>query len=162
MSRRHETTEAPRTDATTPVGARGASSGRRGPSSGMSLARDRKGQGLVEFSLVMPLLLFLLLGIAEFGRAWMTRNILTGASREAVRIAAVQGGTSSALARANNILSSAGISGASVNLSDDGVAYGTCTVTVSYAFPVTVAGFLPGISGGTVLLSTSTSMRKEF
>jgi Flp pilus assembly protein TadG len=121
-----------------------------------------RGQSLVEFALVVPVFLLLLIGIAEFGRAWMTRNILTGASREAVRIAAVQGNTASALSRANNILSSAGISGASVNIADDGTPYGTCIVTVSYPFPVTVAGFLPGLRGTSVLLSTSTSMRKEF
>ena len=104
-----------------------------------------RGQSLVEFALVLPVFLLLLIGVAEFGRAWMTRNILTGASREAVRIAAVQGNTASALSRANNILSSAGISGASVNIADDGAPYGTCSVTVSYPFPISVAGFLPGL-----------------
>lgn len=130
-----------------------------------SMRRDDKsirGQSLVEFALVLPVLLFLLIGITEFGRAWMTRNILTGASREAARIAAIQGNTASALSRANTILSSAGISGASVNIADDGAPYGTCSVTVSYAFPVSVAGFLPGLRGTNVTLSTSTSMRKEF
>jgi len=121
-----------------------------------------RGQSLVEFALVLPVFLLLLIGIAEFGRAWMTRNILTGASREAVRIAAVQGNTASALSRANSILSSAGISGASVNIADDGAPYGTCSVTVSYAFPVSVAGFLPGLMGTNFTLSTSTTMRKEF
>lgn len=115
----------------------------------------------MEFALVLPVFLLLLIGIAEFGRAWMTRNILTGASREAARIAAVQGNAASALARADSILSSAGISGASVNIADDGAPYGTCSVTVSYVFPVCVAGFLPGL-GTNFTLSTSTSMRKEF
>jgi len=124
--------------------------------------RSIRGQSLVEFTLVLPVLLLLLIGIAEFGRAWMTRNILTGASREAVRIAAIEGNTASALSRANTILSSAGISGASVNIADDGAPYGTCSVTVSYAFPVSVAGFLPGLMGTNFTLSTSTSMRKEF
>ena len=121
-----------------------------------------RGQSLVEFALVLPVFLLLLIGVTEFGRAWMTRNILTGASREAVRIAAVQGNAATALSRANNILSSAGISGASVNIADDGTPYGTCSVTVSYPFPVSVAGFLPGLSGTSFTLSTSTTMRKEF
>jgi Flp pilus assembly protein TadG len=124
-----------------------------------------RGQSLVEFALVLPMLLLLLVGITEFGRAWMTRNILTGASREAVRIAAVQGNTGTALSRANSILSSAGISGASVNIADDGAPYGTCSVTVSYDFPVNAAGLLQmfGIlSGNGITLTTSTSMRKEF
>ena len=123
--------------------------------------RTCRGQSLVEFTLVLPMFLLLLIGIAEFGRAWMTRNILTGASREAVRIAAVQGNSVSALSRANGILASAGISGAAVNIADDGTPFGTCSVTVTYNFPVTVAGFLPGL-GRNFPLAASTTMRKEF
>jgi Flp pilus assembly protein TadG len=123
---------------------------------------SEKGQSILEFALVIPLFLLLLVGVAEFGRAWMTRNIMTGAAREAVRIAAVQGNAASAQARANNILSSAGISGASVVLNDDGVSYGTYAATVTYNFPVTVAGFLPGISGTSIPLTSTTSMRKEY
>ena len=116
----------------------------------------------MEFALVLPMFLLLLIGIAEFGRAWMTRNIMTGASREAVRVAAVQGNTASALSRANGILASAGISGALVNVADDGTPFGTCSVTVTYNFPVTIAGFLPGLGGSNFPLTASTTMRKEF
>ena len=55
--------------------------------------KNEKGQSLVEFALVVPLLLILVSGIEEFGRAWMTKNIMTGAAREAVRILAVQTGS---------------------------------------------------------------------
>ncbi|MBI5419075.1 MAG: pilus assembly protein [Deltaproteobacteria bacterium] len=116
----------------------------------------------MEFALVVPMFLLLLIGIAEFGRAWMTRNILTGASREAVRVAAVKGDGAAALSRANSVLASAGISGASVNLADDGAPFGTCSVSVSYAMPLAVSGFLPGLNGTSLTLSTSTSMRKEY
>jgi len=124
--------------------------------------RTCRGQSLVEFTLVLPMFLLLLIGIAEFGRAWMTRNIMTGASREAVRVAAVQGNSASALSRANGILASAGISGAAVNIADDGTPFGTCSVTVTYNFPVTIAGFLPGLGGTNFPLTASTTMRKEF
>lgn len=120
------------------------------------------GQGLVEFALVIPLFLLLLVGIAQFGQAWMTRNIMTGATREAVRIAAVQGNGGAAISRANNILASAGISGATVTIADDGAPFGTCSVSASCALPLTVAGFLPGLQGTSITLSTSTSMRKEY
>ena len=45
--------------------------------------KDETGQNLIEFALVVPMLLLLVFGIAEFGRAWMTKSILTGAAREA-------------------------------------------------------------------------------
>lgn len=125
----------------------------------MSSAR---GQALVEFTLVVLMMLFLLIGIAEFGRAWMTRNILTGASREAVRVAAVQGNLAAATGRANDILASAGIVGASVSVVPDGVPFGTCTVSVTYDCPLSVAGFLPGLSGSSIPLAVSTSMREEY
>ncbi len=123
------------------------------------------GQSLVEFALVVPLLLVLIIGIAEFGRAWMTRTIMTGAAREAVRIAAVRNGSGTTdntwRARAEEVLSSAGITGATVTLDDGGVAFGTVTVRVAYEFPVVVAGFVPGL-GGNIPLASETSMRREY
>lgn len=129
------------------------------------MAGDRRsngGQALVEFTLVVLMMLFLLIGIAEFGRAWMTQNILTGASREAVRVAAVQGNVAAATVRANNILASAGIVGANVSVVPDGVAFGTCTATVTFNFPLSVAGFLPGLAGTNIPLAATTTMREEF
>ena len=125
--------------------------------------KDEKGQNLVEFALVVPMLLLLVFGIAEFGRAWMTRNILTGAAREAVRIAVVPSGTiGTATARANQVLASAGITTATVSLTDDGISFGTITATVSYNFPVVVVGFIPGLNSSTIPLTSTTTMRKEF
>jgi len=112
--------------------------------------------------MAVPVLVLLVLGIAEFGRAWMARNVLTGAAREAARIAAVQGRPEAAAARAGQILEAAGLRNASVSLADDGTPYGVCTVTVTWDCPLLVANFLPGLSGGAVRLSGSTSMRKEY
>ena len=72
--------------------------------------RHIKGQGLVKFALVVPIFLVLLFGMKEFGRAWMAKNILTGAAREAVRIyAVIPYGNVLTKTRAINVLSSAGI-----------------------------------------------------
>lgn len=49
------------------------------------------GAAAVEFALVMPLLLLLLLGIIDFGRAWNMQIALTQAAREGVRVAALGG-----------------------------------------------------------------------
>jgi len=50
--------------------------------------RDEKGQGLVELALVLPLLLLILLGIADLGRAFYYTVLITGAAREAAVYAA--------------------------------------------------------------------------
>lgn len=51
--------------------------------------RGEDGQALVEFAITMPILLFLLLGIVDFARAWNTYEVLTDAGREAARYAVV-------------------------------------------------------------------------
>ncbi len=123
---------------------------------------NEKGQNLVEFALVVPMLLLLVFGIAEFGRAWMTQNILTGAAREAVRILAVPPGSITPRDRADNVLNSAGITTANVAVNDPGVAFGQVSVTISYNFPVVVVGFIPGLNSSTFPLTSTTTMRREY
>jgi Flp pilus assembly protein TadG len=57
-------------------------------------ARRRKGgQGIVEFALVGPIVLLVLLGIAVCGIAVANQNLLSNGVRDAVRAAAVCGGS---------------------------------------------------------------------
>jgi len=51
--------------------------------------RNSKGQALVEFALILPILLLLIIGIIEFGRAFYMKNTLTNAVRHAARQAVV-------------------------------------------------------------------------
>lgn len=51
--------------------------------------RNDDGQALVEFALVTPLLLLLILGIIEFGHAWSMTQVITDAARQGARTAAV-------------------------------------------------------------------------
>ena len=128
-----------------------------------SILKDRKGQNIVEFALVVPLLFLLVIGIAEFGRAWMTQNILTGAAREAVRMYAVKNDIGAATARATNILSSANLDNTLWNITPilPG-ADGSLGYRVDYNFPLIIAGFLPGLSGTSIPLSSETTMRREW
>jgi Flp pilus assembly protein TadG len=48
-----------------------------------------RGQAAVEFALVLPFLLVMLVGIIEFGRAWNEHQVITEAARAAARKAAV-------------------------------------------------------------------------
>lgn len=50
---------------------------------------DQKGQALVELALLLPLLLLIVFGITEFGRAFYIKNALTNAAREGARRASV-------------------------------------------------------------------------
>ncbi|MEE8355788.1 MAG: Calx-beta domain-containing protein [Anaerolineales bacterium] len=50
--------------------------------------RDSKGQGMVEFAIVFPLLLMLLFGIFEFSRVMFAYSVAVSSSREAARYGA--------------------------------------------------------------------------
>src|SRR5262245_50873139 len=53
--------------------------------------RDRRsrGQSLVEFALVVPVFLLILMGILDFGRAVLAYNSLSNAARDGARVAIV-------------------------------------------------------------------------
>ncbi len=51
--------------------------------------RQTRGQALIEFALILPLLILLLLGIFDFGRAVYAYNTVNNAAREGARLAIV-------------------------------------------------------------------------
>ena len=52
-----------------------------------NLRREQRGASLVELALVLPLLLLLVMGIVDLGRAFNNLMIITNASREGARYA---------------------------------------------------------------------------
>ena len=46
---------------------------------------NRKGQAIIEFALVLPLVLLLVVGMLEFARAWNLHQVMTDAVREGAR-----------------------------------------------------------------------------
>ncbi len=48
---------------------------------------DERGAALLEVALTLPMLLLVAAGIFEFGRAYMTQQVLTNAVREGARVA---------------------------------------------------------------------------
>jgi Flp pilus assembly protein TadG len=70
-------------------------------------SRSEEGAQLVEFALVLPLLLLVLLGIAEFGFMFQRFEVVTNAAREGARIAVLPGyGTADVEARVATYVSS--------------------------------------------------------
>ncbi|KLU11142.1 TadE/TadG family type IV pilus assembly protein [Kocuria sp. SM24M-10] len=64
----------------------------------MSKWREERGAVAVEFAFVVPVLLLILFGIMEFGRAYNTQISLTHAARETARHMAVTGDWGNAIA----------------------------------------------------------------
>jgi Flp pilus assembly protein TadG len=56
---------------------------------GRRIWKDRDGQALVEFAIVLPILLLLLLGMMEFGLLLYNQQVITNASREGARFGIV-------------------------------------------------------------------------
>lgn len=53
------------------------------------MRRRPRGQAIVEMGIVLVLLVTLIMGIVEFGRAFMIANMITHATRDAARAAAI-------------------------------------------------------------------------
>src|SRR5688572_30096044 len=76
---------------------------------------DRRARGavVVEFALVTLLLILLLMGVVEFGRAWYTVHMLSSAAREGARVGAMLGGRddreAAIRARIEEVLSPTGV-----------------------------------------------------
>ena len=122
--------------------------------------KHQKGQSLVEFALVIPVYILILLGIIEFGRAWMAMNVLASASREGARIAAVTGPDVNQINTAvQNALSAGNLPSGTVNVSGPNSNREVrVTVTITYT-PIT-GGLVPGLSSSRQL-SRTTTMRWE-
>ena len=101
----------------------------------LQFVRDTRGQSLVEFALILPMMLLVMFMITEFGRAIYQYNVLAQAAREGARIAVVSGSGSAVgdgRARMTDFLTKARMNtGATV----------TCEVLTNYA----------GINGNTVV-----------
>ncbi len=119
--------------------------------------RDR-GAAAVEFALVTPLLLMLVLGIAEFGRAYHVQTTLSGAAREGVRNMALHNDPAAARATTK-------AAAVTVVLSDDQIAVTptTCptgstgaTATVTVTYPMAL---LSGMFGTQLTLTGKATMR---
>jgi Flp pilus assembly protein TadG len=140
---------------------------------GEAIRRRESGQSLLEFAIVLPILLALLVGIFEFGVAWNRKQVLTNAAREGARRAVLP-----TLATADTVdavvdiyLTSAGITPASVDRNYSGLCT-SCTgdtITIqlqmnhTMPFVSAVAGLLAGGGGtpGSVTLTSVVNMRHE-
>lgn len=65
--------------------------------------RGEEGAAAVEAAIVLPLILLLLFGIVDFGRALQQQALLTSAVREGARVAALNGNSATVQTKVQNV-----------------------------------------------------------
>lgn len=123
--------------------------------------KNEKGQSLVEFALLVPLLILILLAIIEFGFMFNAYLTLANGSREGARLGSVGGNDAQIETRIEEVTShlDAGLMTVSVT-----PAYRSrgdmITVTVNYDYNF-ITPFISGFLNPIVDLESETSMRVE-
>jgi Flp pilus assembly protein TadG len=126
--------------------------------------RGNRGNAVIEFAFVFPLLLVVCFGITEFGRAWMTMNIITSAAREGVRLAAVTApDVNLVTARVQAVCNAARVVPTNIIVTppDPNDPDRRVTVQVDTDFVVIPGAFFLGTFSGTIPLTTTSIMRHE-
>lgn len=99
-------------------------------------ALDEKGQSLVEFAMVLPLLLMIAFGVTELGRAYYQYNTLTKAIRDGARYLSSNAYNAGNITNAQNI-AVYGNTGGSGTAVLPGLTAGSITITGEAASPST-------------------------
>ena len=98
--------------------------------------QDERGAAAVEFALVAPLLLLMVLGIAEFGQAYHIQTTISQAAREGVRVMALKNDPAGAIAATKAAAPSLTLTNVTVTpascLTSGTTSAVNATVTVSY------------------------------
>jgi Flp pilus assembly protein TadG len=136
--------------------------------------RRERGAELVEFALVLPLVLVLVMGIFDFGLAFQRYEVITNAAREGARLGTLQQGYGEADIRDRvfHYCEAAGLPGGCtsadvdfVQLAVGSAAMPAVQVTVNYPYQFAFLGpamrLIGGASFGTITLRASSTMRCE-
>ena len=127
--------------------------------------KKRRGAAAVEFALIAPLFMLMVLGMIEVGRAIMVQQIITNASREGARRAVLDGATDTEVRTfVNTYLNNASLPSANVGFPQglpQNAEFGE-PVEVEVQIPFNQVSWLPGpMYLGGQNLTASTVMRRE-
>jgi Flp pilus assembly protein TadG len=126
----------------------------------MTNPRSERGAAAVEFALVVPLLLLLVVGIAEFGRAYNISATLASAARTGARTMALENNAGAARTATQGAATGLGLSTSQISISPStcpSPSTGSTTlVTVSVTYPMT---FVSGLLGSSITLKGTGVMR---
>ena len=123
------------------------------------------GQTIVEFSLIIMLLLTLLFGITEFGRAWYYTNVMTNGVRAGARYASRMPSLDTTKVHDYTVSQIGSLPGGSptvtVSVADDNGKSGlnkgdSVTVKASYGFEAFSGSIIPALDGTTAITRSAT------
>ena len=123
--------------------------------------KSQKGQSLVEFALVLPLLVLLLFGIIDFGRIFHAYLTLDHAGREAARIASIGKNDTDVRQAAVDDAVSIGLTEGRVDVSPTGTRTSGTKVSITITYPIDFLTPVIGEIVGSITLSDTTVMRVE-
>ena len=129
----------------------------------MKNLRNEKGQSLVEFAIILPFLLLLLMGILEFGIMLNSYLTIHNSAREGARLGIVAGSDIEIKQLITNISPNLDTKNQIVNITPSEGSRksgGTLTVEVTYNYQVTIP-IISNIVHNVVVLKAQTSMRIE-
>lgn len=119
---------------------------------------------MVEFALLLPVLIVLIMGVLDFARAFNVLQVVTNAAREGARAGVIPTNTNADVTNTvNTYLTAAGQGGCTttpVNAGSGGVAGASVSVTVTCPFQTLTGTLIPGWTG-TFNLSQTATMRHE-
>jgi Flp pilus assembly protein TadG len=134
---------------------------------------NQRGAALLETAITLPLILFVCVGIFEFGRAYQTWQVLTNAAREGARVAVISGSTEDQIrAAVVSYMNIGELNDASPGMVDINqniaLPFGTGSqITVNYPFnfmvlnPIARMVVSGSTTGGALTMTSVATMRNE-
>lgn len=130
--------------------------------------QGEQGQDLVEYALILPLFMLLVLGIVEFGILFFNYNTVANAAREGARVGIVpasaacnQACVDAKVVTAAKALTK-GLNVAALTVTVTHPSAKTTRVTVSYATRLITAPMIAAVGGnGTITLQSAATMQIE-
>ena len=123
--------------------------------------KSEKGQSLVEFALILPLLVLLLLAIIDFGRVFHVYLTMDHAGREAARAASIGKDNAAIKTVAVTDASTIGLTDSQVAINPEGSRPTGTDVKITITYPVSFLTPMIGNIIGPLTLTDTTVMRVE-
>ena len=124
------------------------------------LKKDDRGAALVEFAIVLPVLIVLIMGIVEFGWIYNGFITITGAAREGARVAAINGDYVQAVE--HHVVSLPSLKGVTANMSGGAEQFDDLTVVVSGDLDLIFGGSFFPFLDEKYSFTVEATMRRQF